>query len=71
MKVVCIDNKGISDWMTIGKIYDVIKIDSDNDYWVINDYGKENWYYEYCFKPLSEYRIEMINKLLKDESKMF
>ena len=63
MKVKCIDNYGWS-YLTIGKTYDVIKIDSDNDYWVINDYDKENWYSNELFKPLSKIRNERIDKLL-------
>jgi hypothetical protein len=64
MKVKCIDNNGWSE-LTIGKIYNIIDIDNDNDYWLINDNGYECWYSEYLFKLLSEIRNEKIDKLLE------
>ena len=69
MKIVCINNY-IYKNLTLGKIYDVINYGKD---WclIINDNDEKNCFLKKCFKPLSEYRIEMINKLLKDESKMF
>jgi hypothetical protein len=69
MKVVCIVNENNWFALTIDKTYEVIKeVIKFNNVWylIIND--KEN---KYCFpkewfKPLSEYRIEKINKLLEE-----
>jgi hypothetical protein len=64
MKVVCIYNKGWIHHLTIGKIYDVIRINDYGLYCIINDKGNIDWFYKKHFKSLSEYRIEKINKLL-------
>jgi hypothetical protein len=65
MKVKCIDSNG--GWLTIGKIYEVLEIDekASGFYWMMNNYGKRDWYFKDRFKPLSEIRIEKINKLLR------
>jgi hypothetical protein len=69
MKIKCIyninSNGNIVIGITIGKIYDTIRINEFGDYMIINDIGNERWYLKKWFKPLSEYRIEKINKLLK------
>jgi hypothetical protein len=68
MKVKCI-YKGTWVLLTFGKTYDVIKIDSaDNYYWIINDSDRLFNYPKKHFKLLSEIRNEKIDKLLKDES---
>ena len=63
MKVKCID---IGYWvfLTIDKIYDVIKY----DYYIIDDSGNKWRYPKELFKTLSEMRNDKINKLLEDES---
>ena len=64
MKVKCIDNYG---WLslTICKIYEVINIDYFGDYIIIDD-DNDKWIYpKKCFKSLSDYRNEKIDKLLK------
>ena len=69
MKVKCIDNdECYRNYLTNGKIYDII--DEDNNwYWIINDYGKENWYLKSYFESaVAEIRNDTINKLLEDES---
>ena len=65
MKVKCINNNGIEILLTVGKIYNVIKIDNDGDYGIINDLGSNCWFFKEYFKPLSEIRNERIDKLLK------
>ena len=65
MKVKCINDHGWR-YLTIGKIYDVIKEDRDDgDYKIANDIGHELWYRKIHFKTLAEYRNETINKLLE------
>lgn len=63
MKVVCIDNKKLEKYLTIGKIYDVI-YDSDDYYHLINDNNRLWFYYMEDFKLLSEVRNKKIDKLL-------
>ena len=65
MKIKCIEDRGFDNLLTIGKTYDVIKVQSDGDYVIIDDLGSENWYYKEDFKPLSEIRNDTINKLLE------
>lgn len=68
MKVKCIDDDGWKDRLTIGKTYEVIEVQSDGDYVIIDDIGDENWFHDKRnFKTISEYRNETINKLLEDE----
>ena len=67
MKVKCINIYNLHLTLTIGKIYDVINKD-DNWYWIINDSGDEHGYPKGWFRPLSEIRNEIIDKLLSDES---
>jgi hypothetical protein len=69
MKIVCVDNdimletyrRGI--YLTVGKTYDVIEKE-DNLYHIINDINNEDWYGQFRFKLLSEYRNDKIDKLL-------
>ena len=65
-KVKCIDDKGW--YLTIGKIYEVIQLNGNDDYIIINDKGEKLWYEKEYFISLSEIRNEKINKLLEDES---
>jgi hypothetical protein len=67
VKVKCIDNYGWS-YLTIGKTYDVIEIDDEYGYKIIDDSDYKNWYEKELFKTISEIRNEIINKLLEDES---
>jgi deoxyxylulose-5-phosphate synthase len=62
MKVKCIEKDGC---ITVGKTYEVLEIDDDVGYYIIIDNDNDKMCYpkEY-FKPLSEYRIEKIDKLL-------
>ena len=62
MKVKCLRN----DWvcsLTIGKTYEVIH-EYYGDYYLINDDSEEYPYTKRWFKPLSEIRNEIIDKLL-------
>ena len=68
MKVKCIDNNDWPDYLTIDKTYDVIEYDSDNYNIMDDNYNSEYWYDKNRFTPLSEYRNNIINKLLADES---
>jgi hypothetical protein len=63
MRVKCLKNN--CTWLTIGKIYDVIKED-EFCYWITDDIGRYDWYPMNLFKSLSEIRNEKINKLLDE-----
>ena len=63
MKVKCINNKGHL-YITIGKTYEVVSIDADGDYIIIDDNGHDWWYQKQYFKTLSEIRNEKIERLL-------
>jgi len=78
MKVVCIDDTGVTDtngalrrdYVTCGKIYQVTdRLNStfnDNGvYYIIGNDGTEVALRRGRFKPLDEYRIEKIEELLK------
>jgi hypothetical protein len=58
-KMVCIDNKGYEDHLTIDKEYEILK--EDDDYYTIkNDEGNEGGYRKRRFKePVSEFTIEV------------
>lgn len=64
MKIVCIDKKKLKKYLAIDKIYDVIKINNDGNYLILNDLGYQSWFPKSWFKPLSEIRNERIDKLL-------
>jgi hypothetical protein len=64
MKIKCINNKGWSS-LTLGKTYDVIEEDDDNDYSIIDDDNDKWWFSKEWFKPLYEIRNEKIDKLLE------
>lgn len=63
MKVKCI-NDGYNS-LTLGKTYEVIDITKYGLYKIINNNHKEEWFYKDFFKPVSEVRNEIINKLLE------
>jgi hypothetical protein len=63
MKVKCINNKGWL-YLTLDKIYEVINISTNDDYFIIDDYGDERWFPKKWFKLLSEIRNKKIDKLL-------
>jgi hypothetical protein len=64
MKVKCIKNKRITNWLTIGKTYELI-IQNKLFYQIIDNTGDRRYYPKEYFKPLSEIRNERIDKLLK------
>lgn len=65
MKIVCINNGcGWEKVLTIGKSYEVIYIYMKG-YTIINDKGDRDWFEKFRFISLSEYRNEIIEKLLK------
>lgn len=64
MKVVCIDKISVYD-VTIGKTYEVLEIHKDGKFYnILDDDNYRGWLIKDCFKPLSEYRNEKIDKLL-------
>ena len=75
MKVVCIDDTGVTnealgmDFVTCGKIYQVTdRINSTFDngvYYIIGNDGTEVALRRDRFKPLDEVRLEKINELIK------
>ena len=68
MKIKCINKDCYRNYITIGKTYEVVSIDVDGDYNIIDNTFYINWYEKEYFIPLSEIRNETINKLLEDES---
>ena len=64
MKVKCIGNKGYEKWITISKIYDVMKY-TENKYKIIDDHNNLWFYNKRHFKTLSKYRNDKIDKLLR------
>ncbi len=69
MKVVCIDDTGVTnealDFVTSGKIYQVTDINDNGVYYIIGNDGTEVALRRGRFKPLDEYRLEKIEELLK------
>lgn len=81
MKVVCIDDEIYQDFkstltmngkifyfredLTIGKIYDVLKI-LPNNYEIINDVGERTQYLKIRFITLEEHRDRILNKLINN-----
>jgi hypothetical protein len=62
MKVICIDNKGLENELTLNKIYNIIDV---NKCEIIAD-NRIKWCFDIDrFKPLSEIRNVKINKLLE------
>ena len=55
--VRCIDNSGESDALTLNKIYKIIS-QYGYYYWIINDNGKENNYYQNLFEEVDESEVE-------------
>ena len=51
MKIECIKTH---DYITVGKIYEIIRLLTDGDYIIINDNGNEDWFPKKWFKPISE-----------------
>jgi hypothetical protein len=49
----------------MSKIYEVIEIDDDGYYGIIDDINIEDWFSKEYFRPLSEIRNEKIDKLLR------
>ncbi len=73
MKIVCIKkylSQGLQHELTYGKIYDVWKPYSDplplddNNYWIVNDKGKFEYYGKTDFITLEEWRENKINQLI-------
>lgn len=68
MKVICINDKTVTTGkkihgITMGKIYDVIRVGNKGVYNIINDDGYSTWYNDTALKPLSEFREEKLNYL--------
>lgn len=71
MKVKCIKIKKkikgkyyYADFITKGKIYDVISSYRDESYFIYNDENRLQIYPKYWFIDLIEYRNDKINKIL-------
>lgn len=69
MKVICITNITLSgkkvSGLTIGKIYDVITLNSGNMWLVkiLDDNGQELWYNDEVVISLDKWRESQLNKL--------
>ncbi len=65
MKIVCIDNKGIENQLTLNKKYDIIPDNVDSLYHISkNDLGYLDWYGKSRFISLENYREGQLNSLL-------
>lgn len=64
MKVKCINNDGYGGALTLGKTYDANYIDKYKCYELIDNFNIKDLYSPLRFKPLSEIRIEKIDKLI-------
>lgn len=65
MKLVCVKNN-MPDCchLTIGKIYNVVEIDTDAEYYrVPNDNNDNCWYYQDKFVTLEKNRKQKLNKI--------
>ena len=63
-KIICI-KAGFCEFITIGKIYEVLDITDDvNFYFIVNNYGVGSYYSIGCFMKLNEWREQQINKIL-------
>ena len=55
--------------MTVGKTYDVLEFEAENDYVtiirIVDDFGKGHWYDIKYFTNLSDWRDQQINKILE------
>ena len=61
-KVICIDNSGWKEELTLNKIYDIVK---DGRYYKIKDnLNITRDYYKYRFITLQEFRNNKLNKIL-------
>ena len=65
MKIKCINNDGWEKYLTNEETYEVIKIDDEGDYQIIDDIGIKCIFNKNRFKTLSELRNEKIDKLLE------
>ena len=69
MKVICINDKTVNtnkkiNGITLGKIYDVIRIGQENRVInIIDDNGYSTWYNDTALKPLNEFREEKLKEL--------
>ena len=63
MKVICIIDNDCH--LTIGKIYNVLLQDKDKSWLIIDDIGRQMWYWDYngILMPLEEWRDKQLNKL--------
>lgn len=67
IEVKCIRNENSENSLTIGKNYDVICVDEDGYYIILNDNNIHYCYFSSLFKPLSDIikkRNDKIDKLL-------
>jgi hypothetical protein len=63
MKLICIIDNDFH--LTIGKIYNVLLQDKDESWLIIDDIGRQMWYWDYngILMPLEEWRDKQLNKL--------
>jgi hypothetical protein len=64
MKVICVYNKGNENFLTIDKMYDVIRVFGD-EYEINNNEDDYHYYDKECFISQSKIRNDMINELLE------
>lgn len=68
-KIVCVDDTLLErKTLTLGAIYDVLEIHSNNDIvpntvMIVDDIGEKRTYFGFRFKPVTHFRREKIERL--------
>lgn len=60
MRIICVDNSYLTDYLTKGKVYDVID-KSDKGYLILDDRGVDDWHIKLRFRVFEETMGETLN----------
>ena len=63
MQLICSDNRGLEDILTIGKVYEG-KESRSTWFTVTDDKGKESEFYEWRFSTIQNWREKQLDKIL-------
>ena len=63
MQLICSDNRGLEDRLTIGKTYEG-NLDKATWFTVTDDKGKESEFYEWRFSTIQDWREKQLDKIL-------
>lgn len=53
MILVCVNNKGFENQLTLDKLYSSVEINSETEYMITDETGNINFYPKYRFKKLN------------------